>query len=403
MPVFVIISGRRVLYFLTLLTLAVGAAVGGLPGTGAEPAFAEVKIRPLVVIDGTYSTNYYRSEKNETKVFVLRISPGIKIDANKGDSRLTLDYNLSAYFHFDDSDTIDSSDDDYIGHDARMAAFTTVGSRGTLGIWDIFFLTRESAYADTFGVPEEREMYWRNMVQPYFIYDFEEKGQAELAFRYETLRYTEEGNVGSDEVRGILTGTYNLNDKNHLGLEFQPYHRWFTDTYGAYTSLQAKLVYKHEFNEILSSEVGGGWHWRYFEDEAYEDWNDWVLNGSLIAQGEDTRARLTLERNINDFSRFDEYFTAIRVTGDLERQFGENFSASLGGYYQYGDYIRRDREDNVWNINARVGYTFLSKMLELSLAYNYTNRNSDEEGADYNEHQVVAAIGFIYDPLIENE
>ena len=364
MLVSVLISSRRIVSCLraTLLVLGIGAAlfVFSVP----REASAEIKIRPLIVVDGTYSTNFYRSETNETKVFVLRIAPGIKIDANKGNSRLTLDYSLSANFHFDDSDTVDASKDDYIGHDARMAAFTTVGTRGTLGIWDIFFLTRESAYADTFGIPEEREKYWRNMVQPYYIYDFEEKGQAEIAFRYETLRYTEKGLVGSDEVRGILTGMYNIDEKNHLGLDFQPYHRWFTDTYGAYTSYQAKLVYKHEFNEILSSEIAGGWHWRYFDDENYQDWNDWVMSGSLTAQGDTTRAKLTLERNINDFSRFDEYYTAIRVTGNLERQFGENFNAKLGGYYQYGDYIRRVREDNVWNLNARVGYTLLSKMLE---------------------------------------
>ena len=370
---------------------------------GEEPARAEVKIRPLIVVEGSYSSNYYRSEVNETKVFVLRVAPGVKIDAYKGDSRVTLDYNLSAYFHFDDSGSIDVSDDDYIGHDARLAAFTTVGTRGTLGVWDIFFVTRESAYADTFGVPAERDLYWRNWVQPYFIYDFEEKGQAQIAFRHEALRYLEGDNEGSNEVRGIGSLFYNISEKDHLGLEFQPYYRWFTGTYGAYTSYQAKLVYKHEFNELLSGEVGGGWHWRFFEDEDYEDWNDWVMHGSLIAQGETTRARLTLERNINDFSRFDEYFTAIRVSGDLERQFGENIVANLGGYYQYGDYIRRDRIDNTWNVNARVGYTFLSKMLEVSLGYNYTNHNSDEAGADYQEHQVLASVGFIYDPLGDDE
>lgn len=388
---------------LTLFLFLSMAVATSLLSWGVEEVRAEIKIRPLIVIEGSYSTNYYRSEVNETKVFVLRVAPGIKIDAYKGDSRITLDYNLSAYFHFDDSNDFDVSDDDYIGHDARLAAFTTVGTRGTIGLWDIFFVTRESAYADTFGIPGERDLFWRNWVQPYFIYDFEEKGQAQLAFRHEALRYIEGDGEGSNEVRGIASVFYNVNEKNHIGLEFQPYYRWFTGDSGAYTSYQAKLVFKHEFNEILSGEVGGGWHWRFFEDPNYEDWNDWVLNGSLVAQGETTRARLTLERNINDFTRFDQYFSAIRVTGDLERQFGENVVANVGGFYQYADYLRRERIDNTWNLNARVGYTFLSKMLEVSLGYNYTNHDSDEAGASYDEHQVLASIGFIYDPLGDDE
>jgi len=75
----------------------------------------------------------------------------------------------------------------------------------------------------------------------------------------------------------------------------------------------------------------------------------------------------------------------------------EDLTARLGGYYQFGDYITSDREDNAWNVNARLGYKFLSDMLEVALRYGYTNRDCNLAGVSFDEHQIGLSLGFIYD------
>lgn len=363
------------------------------------PARAEIVIKPLIELEGLYTTNYFQAETNEAEVVVLRIAPGIKFDVINPSSRLLLHYQLPIYIHVDAGDDIDNLDDEnYVGHDARLRAFKLFGERTTIGITDDFFLTRESAEADEFGVPGIRERYIRNRVRPYLIYDIEERGQIQLAYRHENIIYIEGDDPDSQEARGILTLTYNFSPTRRLDLDLQVWYRWFEDFFSNYTSYQARLIYRHEFNEFLRGEAGFGWQFRDFDDESLDDPDEPTAHIGFTAEGAQTRANLRFERNFNDFNQFGRYFVAWRIKAFVERWFLEDLKFHLGGAYQFGEYVNDPREDDFWNFNANVGYRFLNKMMTVSLGYNYNRQDSNEVGQTYDEHQIYLNLYFIYDP-----
>jgi len=362
------------------------------------PAGAEIEIKPLIELEGLYTTNYFQAETNEAEVFILKIAPGIKIDVINPSTRLLFHYQVPIYFHFDVGDSVEDIDDEnYVGHDARLAAYKLFGERTTIGITDNFFLTREAAEADEFGVPGIREKYFRNQVRPYLIYDIEERGEIQLAYRHENIHYVEGNSPDSQEARGFLTLTYNFSPTRHLDLDIQVWYRWFERFFSDYTSYQARLIYRHEFNEFFRGEAGFGWQFRDFEDDSLDDPDEPTGHIGFTAEGGQTKANLMFERNFNDFNQFGRYYVAYRIKGYVERWFLEDLKAHLGGAYQFGNYVNDDREDDFWNFNASLGYAFLNKMMTVSLGYNFNRQDSNEVGQTYDEHQVFLNLMFIYD------
>ncbi len=235
---------------------------------------------------------------------------------------------------------------------------------------------------------------------PYIAYDIEEKGQIRLGYRNEILQYIEPFEAPTNdsvEHRGLLTLTYNFNTQNHLDIDVQVWQRSFDDQGSEYYSYQAELVYRHEFNTFLRGEVGAGFHWRDFDDEALEDWKEPVVHGSLTGESDKTELYVSFERNINDFTISDQYLTSYRLDGYAKHRFTEVFWGEAGGYFQFSDYEESIREDSTVNIFAGVGVTLLSEILDIGLRYSYTHRDSNEDAFDYNEHQVFLGITATYD------
>ncbi len=386
----------------------IGAAVSmvwlfsHLWGIGGELFAAETenRIMPFLEVENEFSDNYFRSEEDKTAVLVTRVSPGIAVDASTERSRLALDYRLNAVLHTDSKEDLNTSKDDYIGHDLTLSAATGLGTRFTTGVEEEYFLTREPASSDRFNVATTRDRYWRNRVRPFLSYDLGERGEVGLAYRLEMLDYidTEDpGNEGSMENRGILTLTYHLSDINHLALEGQYWHRNYEGEVSDYDSFQGRLILRRDIGEWLTGELSGGYHARSYAEASLTDWQGAVFKASLTGQRDISAINLSLEHNINDFTQGDAYFVSWRATANVVRLFYEDFRVRLGGYYQFSDYQESRRNDSLWNIFAGVGYKFLRDMIEISLQYSYSNLDSNVEGYDFKEQRIFVMIRGMYD------
>ncbi|MEE9610801.1 MAG: outer membrane beta-barrel protein [Desulfatiglandales bacterium] len=362
-------------------------------------ARSEVHIKPILLVEEQYSDNFYRAETDEATVWVTRVSPGIDIDMFTERSRLALDYRFSYFWHQDNEDDIDASADDYAGHDFSLFAATLFFTRLTMGLDEVFFLTREPTSSDRFSQAVERNKYWQNRISPFTIYDLAENGEIKLSYRYEILNYIESRTPTEDskEHRGILTLTYHLNSTNHLDLENQFWTRVYEGASSDYDSYQAKLIYRREFTDYLKGQVGAGYHRREFDNELLEDLDAFAFDASLVGETDITKISLFLEYNINDFTQGDAYFIAYRANLYLERLFFEAIRTYLGGYYQRSDYEFTPREDDTWNIRAGLGYRFLEEMFEISAEDSYTKRDSNETGREYEENQVFLRLIVVYD------
>jgi hypothetical protein len=384
---------------------------------GVQGAAAETTIKPLLELEASYSDNFYRSQENTSSAWEWRISPGVDYEWASDRSSLSMNFMLNGYLYSGGSDERDVADDDYLGVDLELGGLTTFGERLKVGITDTFNLTRESAAADRFYTPVDRDLYWVNQVEPFVSYDFQDYGTIRLAYRNNAHRFidpveAEQAELGSEpgvqdetskndsmEHRGILTLTYNLSDTQYFDLEGSLWRRNYEGDQAGYDSIQVLLFYRHEFNEYLSGEAGVGYHDRdYDEDEWLEDWDGLVYKVSFTGKSDITVIRCSLEHNLNDFTIGDIYYEATRINLYLEREILDHIRLGLGGYYQFSDYQPpSEREDEWLNVNGKVGYIFWDRQAEAYIRISYTNRDSNLANLDYDETLFLVGVSFDYD------
>ena len=265
-----------------------------------------------------------------------------------------------------------------------------------MGLDESFLLSREPSYTDVFAEIVNRSKYARNRVSPFVNYDIGEKGEVRLAYLNEIFNYLQVTGAPRDnstENRGILTLTYNFNSKNHLDLQNQVWQRTYDgDTTSDYTSYQAKLIYRREFSSYLQGQVGAGFQQRNFSDSALGDKTIPTFNIGLIGETERSRLGVSLERNFNDFTQYDNYYVAYLFRVEAEHTFLKAFRTFAGGYYQFSDFIDSSRRDNLWDVYGGLGYLFFDKKFEVSMEYNYKSRDSNEPGVDYGENSVLLTL-----------
>jgi uncharacterized protein (PEP-CTERM system associated) len=231
---------------------------------------AEWHFTPSLSIIGDYEDNYFSSQTNKTSAWVSQYAPGFTLEALTGRSRLDMAYTATYYQYFGTRKAIggvpaeDLSSMDFLGHDLSLYGATKFYTRLTAGVEEQFSQTREPGLTDNFSNLVTRDEYWMNRVAPFVCYDLGERGELKFQYRNEDLEWIDTLNEpNSLENRGIATGTYNLDNRNHLDLEEQIWRRDFTTSNTAvletpYDSYETRLIYRHELNSWLSGQAAAG-------------------------------------------------------------------------------------------------------------------------------------------------
>ncbi|MCE5334594.1 MAG: outer membrane beta-barrel protein [Desulfobacteraceae bacterium] len=394
-------AGRQILVkqfqFATLIGMAV---VCGLFAPHSSIA-AEWHFTPSLSLGGEYSDNFYRSEQNPTRVWVMQTAPGVEVEGLSDRSRLSLKYKMGYFAHFGSNDSVDVSSQDYLGHDLSFFAATRVFTRLVAGLSEEFILTREPGASDTLSQIISRDKYWRNRISPFLSYDVAEKGEVKIAYRNEALNYIDAVDGSKDdstENRGILTLTYHMNPRNHFDFECQVWHRDYTGASSGYDSYQPQLIYRREMSSWLMGRVAAGYQWRKFDQSDVKDLETPAFSVGLVGGTERTRFNVALEYNLVDFTQGDAYFNAYRMSAFVERRYlNDVIRAYAGGYYQMSNYEYSPREDKEWSLRTGVGYSFWDKRMELSAEYGYTNRDSNQSGFGYTENTVSLKLAYKFD------
>lgn len=352
-----------------------------------------------------YSDNFYRGETDKIRVYTTIIKPGICARAWTDRSSLLFAYSPTFNYYNDDSDRIDASRDDFVGHELNFTAETTFYERLKLSVTDRFQETREpGAYDVLLESQAVRERYSINQVRPFMTYDFAEKFTAILGYQHELYNYEDSEN--SYEHRGYFTLRYHFDDRNSLEVEEQYWARRYP-TNPDYDSSQTKLIFRRELTDFLKCEIGGGYHNRKFESgkTGVQDFDGFVYRLALTGESDISRLLLSYRRNLNDVSTATTYFDAHRVTVNAQHTFLEKLVCSLGGYYQKNDYETTTgtsaagttelREDEVRDGSAGIRYRIVD-WLSAGVYYEYVDRDSNIKGESYSENKVYGNITFEY-------
>lgn len=377
-------------------------------------AFAENDITLSLGAGEEYSDNFYRSETDEIAVFTTIIRPCINARAWTDQSSVFFAYSpifnfYSGHYYTKDKDSrkVDTSDDNYIGHNLNFTGETTFFERLKLTLEERYRKTREpGAYDEYLKGASDREMYSINQVKPFLTYDFAEKFRAILGYQNEVYNY--EVSEDSHEDRGYFTLRYHLDDRTSIEVEEQYWWRRYPHT-PDYNSSQTMLIFRRELSDYLGCEIGAGYLDRRFrsvepQSQYYvEDWNGFVYRLALTGESDVSRLFLSFRRNLNDFSKGTTYFDAHRLTVHAEHTFLEKMRCKLGGYYQENDYFTtltykgssELRKDKIWDAYFGIKY-WIADWVSAGLSYEYTDRDSNSDGESYTENRVFGNIEFEY-------
>jgi hypothetical protein len=390
----------RTRFVMGLMIVVVGCFCFGLVVT-PRTSRAELHIQPDMTVEEEYTSNFFRSELRPTAAWITRVSPGIKVEAVTERSRLDLNYHFNYYWYHGVNAITDLSRLNYPGQDLNVFAETQLSSKLRLGVDENFILTREPAYSDAFSLIREPDKYERNRVLPTLTYDIAEKGEVKLGYRNEIFDYlqpTDPSHEDSTENRAILTLTYHLNSTNHLDLQNQFWKRDYQGEINSdYNSYQSLLIFRREFSSYLSGHAAGGIQYRDFLQSSLTNASIFAFSLGLVGQTEKSKLYASLEHNLNDFTVGDQYFDSylLRVTG--EHILGGRIRAFAGGFYQFANFLDSPRKDSYWSTSVGVGYLFWDQRLELSVEYDYFDRNSNQSGYSYIENQVYFRISARHD------
>ncbi len=385
-------------YFFFGLTFFLSFLIFPVSFTGAEG-----DITLSLDTEEQYSDNFYRSETDETSVYTTIIKPGITARAWTDRSSVFFAYSPTFNYYSDDSDSIDASKDDFVGHELSFMAETTFFERLKLSLTERYTETREPGAYDVWRQSEaDRERYSINQVSPFLTYDFAEKFAAILGYQYEVYNY--EDSEDSHEHRGYFTLRYHFDDRNSLELEEQYWARRYP-TNPDYDSSQTKLIFRRALSDFLKCEIGGGYHDRKFESGRtwVQDFDGFIYRLALTGESDASKLFLSYRKNLNDVSKGTTYFEAHRATLNVEHILLEKLTCSLGGYYQKNDYETTTissestelREDEIWNGHFGIRY-WIADWLSAGVYYEYTDRDSNITGESYLENKVWGNIRFEY-------
>jgi len=390
-------SFKYLFFYVTFLLLTLSFSV--------PFAVAESDITFLLDTQERYSDNFYRTGTNETRVYTTIIKPGISARAWTDRSLLLLAYSPTFNYYSDESDRVDTSRNDYVGHELDFMVETTFFERLKLSFIDKFQKTREPGAYDVFIQSEaDRERYSINQASPFLTYDFAEKFTAILGYQHEVYNFNNSEN--SYEHRGFFTLRYHFDDRNSIEVEEQYWARRYP-TNPDYYSSQTKLIFRRELNDFIGCEIGGGYHNREFESgrAGVRNYDGFIYRIALTGESDVSMLLLSYQKNLNDFSKGTTYFEAHRVTLNVEHTFLDRLICSLGGYYQKNDYetttgttasgATKLREDEIWDGSIGIRYMVVD-WLSAGIYYEYTDRNSNINGQSYLENMVYGCITFEY-------
>jgi hypothetical protein len=367
------------------LIIVIMAALSSL-----SPAYAEtsVQVTPLLLFQNEYNNNFNLNDENRAKVWAITVAPGLKLTALGARTALSFSYSLPYTTYIDIGDSLESSNNSYLGHDLSLSLARRIFTRMTVGFNESFILTEQPTYTDVFTTRIDRSKYWRNRIEPYLSYELGPKGEIRVGYRQETLDYLDSWMSEEDSIenRGIVTLTYNLNSRNHIDLENQVWARNYDGENSSYDAYQGKVIFRHDFNNYLRGRTGLGYQLRNFNNPGFGEDGSFAFDAGLVGSTDRTKTTFLLQYGLSDFAQDEGYFRAFRSDLSFEWIVRSVYRPYVGGFYQSSDYLNRDRQDNTVNLYVGLGY-LISNRYEISIEYNRLNNYSSDPYFDYGDNR----------------
>ncbi len=378
-----------------------GVNLGGFEAQDSawEGVGGKVILKTRISTSARYDTNFFNSHENEHEAMTYTVSPGITIGYETAKSEILFDYETNARFydHLDDiPEGVETAREDaFTGHLLKATARTQPTARLFFGIEEAFYRTLDTGYSDRFGQPVEREAITVNRLTPSVIYKFGEKFTTGVKYRNTLTEYDRPDVDDSTGNAGMVDLIYHFNATTSMDLNYQ---RQYMDYDGAtidYTSDQVGAYLQKEFSHTTFS-GGVGYHRREF-DEQLDEMEAFTYGLDVRWQKARSHVLASVERNFNEYGdRSNSYYEATLFTLEAGRTFLEKISTGIAARYLLSDFDEADREDDVYEIAARLGYIY-TDWLTFDLQVGYEERDSNQDFNDYENEFILLGLRSAYD------
>jgi hypothetical protein len=390
----------------SLQQLAYGEETGH-EGGGPRTNFV---VTPTINASARYDSNYYLDD-TDVAAYTYLLQPGVIMNYSTPKSSVDFLYTLNAYF-YDADDSIpagnysDPSDDEYVGHTVGLSARTQATAKLALGLDEKYNLTRDPAEWDAFTNKVDRKEYYVNTLSPYVEYQFDERLWGKAAYRNTIVTYDEESDEDATEHRGLFDVRYQFWPTASLGLEYNVWQRDYDIGVSDYTSNEVNLVLRKNA-KYLFFEGAVGYHNRDFDTGGREDEDAFTYRLAVGGQtsGQDqgipkSYGKLSLIHNFNDSGVGDNFSETTGVDLTVGHVFLEKILGDFSAYYRLAEYPdqkagNEDREDDLYGFSAGLGYQW-NRWLTLMLKAGYEERDSNNNGYDYDNSFIIFTVGSAY-------
>lgn len=368
-------------------------------------------LKPKISASWKSDSNYFKAETNEREIYTYLVQPGLEFGYQTAKSQVLFDYTMDLHY-YDDQDDVPvgqtpADESDFTGHTVGFSAISQPFDRLTLGLDNLFNMTRDPGLSDRFSNEVSRDKYYINRFSPYLRYKFGPVFSAGLKYNNIELDYSPATREDQSEHRGIFDLEYSFTRLTSVDLEYQIWKRSYTGTSSTFTSNQVKLILKKQF-QYFTFEAGGGYHDRSFEKAGLESTDIFTYHVEIRGQNEAKRSYIsfTADRNYNDSGEGDVYFKGHKFDISAGHLFFEKLPLDLTASYQISDYETQTgttpegttelREDDKYEISGQLGYMITNDLI-LAVKVGYETRDSNLQGYDYDNRYIMAKIDFGYE------
>ncbi len=428
----------------TLLFAAVCAIITffiPVMASGAEGDLLS-KFHPYISAQETYNDNINLTKDNKKDDFITTVSPGLRfstMDKPTDPTGIELDYRLGAVFYNRYTDL------NYISHNGNLLAKYTTKGHWSFSVRDSFTRSDEPRERQAFTTASDsqyvlatthnRNVYWRNVVNPNIEFKFGREDKIGIDFTDNIYRSSSPGveNSREDAVnpyvefwlnqnngirleygftkgdfetssdfighRGKFRYTYRFNPRTSTYLEYDFSRKKFeqqTSTTGDYDIHEGYLGVTHSFTPSFSVDAQAG----YFQQkpEAGDKNEGFSYKGGLTYTEKVTTFKLNIQGGYTE-----DYFTSQnlgfnkyhRLTGSINHSLTPRFSIGAYGNLERAEYVSQNHKDWIWGAGGTASYAIF-KWLSAGLDYSHRQSSSDINTYDYMENRVTLSLTASY-------
>lgn len=396
------------------------------------------QIHPYISVRGEYSDNLDLTHENQKEDFYATISPGVRF--SNMDEKSGIDLDASAGFVFYNN----YSELNYISGNVNLDAKYLTSSHFNFYLRNAFVRSddpREREYFTTtqdnryvLARETQRNVYWRNVVEPMVEYQFGPENR--IGVRYRNNFYRAEDIENNDSIENYISPfvTYWFNQQHGISLDYGYTNGYFeagpdlnghrvsgaymlrftpratASLRGTYTRqtfneelldydiYEASIGLSYLFSQTLSASAEVGYYWRNPE---IGDNNDGVTFRADVTQRD---ARTTYRLSVQG-GYTQDYFTAqnlgfqkyYRATGSITHFLERRFSIGCLGSVERVE-SEPDLRETRWGAGANASYLPF-QWLRISLEYTYNQNNANylyEATNAYSENRVMLTVTATY-------